>query len=86
MPTHLTITNGAMVAFGLCFVLIFAAVAFLIYTDRQIERERDLRSRQVNAALLINCRKREQEIADLHRELGLPHKPFDCSSLILFPK
>ncbi len=81
---HLEITNGALVAFSVCIILLIGVAAFLIYQDWQLGNERHERQQQVNAAFLLNCTNREREIGQLRRKLGMPPTGVNCSHLPVF--
>lgn len=81
---QLSITNGALAGFALCFLALFALVAAGLYDFHRLDTERRDRNRQVNQAFLTNCRNREREINRINRRLGLPPTGVRCSQLPVF--
>lgn len=80
-------TRATMIALTISWFALIAVVILLVLTERQVENERDNRAHQVNLSLLINCRKREQEMAVIRRLLktAVP-TPFDCNTLPVLPR
>ncbi len=66
---HFTITPGAVALFAVSWLAMFGLIGWLIYTDQQIQQERNDRQSVVNAALAIGCDRENSTRAALRRVL-----------------